>query len=188
VVAGVALTAAACGSSSKTATPPSTTAGPAAVVAAFGSDCAMIPASGVGSLHSMSMEPVLQAAAHNPLLTTFAADATTAGLASELDTMHGITVFAPANDAFAHLPVAETSMMRSGAELAKILKYHVVDGHITPTEFQAGMTPKTLEGDTVELSKMGAVYEVNKADVICGNIQTANATIYILNAVLTPMH
>jgi uncharacterized surface protein with fasciclin (FAS1) repeats len=50
------------------------------------------------------------------------------------------------------------------------------------------MTPKTLEGDTVELSKMGAVYEVNKADVICGNIQTANATIYILNTVLTPMH
>jgi hypothetical protein len=50
------------------------------------------------------------------------------------------------------------SMMHSGAELAKILKYHVVDGRITPTEFQAGMTPKTLEGDTLELSKIGAVY------------------------------
>jgi uncharacterized surface protein with fasciclin (FAS1) repeats len=80
------------------------------------------------------------------------------------------------------------STMHSGAELAKILKYHVVDGRVTPAKFQAGMTPKTLEGDTVGLSKMGAVYEVNKADVICGNIQTANATIYILNTVLTPMH
>ena len=188
VVAGVALTAAACGSSSKTASPPSTTAAPAAAVATFGSDCGMIPASGVGSLHSMSTDPVLQAAAHNPLLTTFAADATTAGLASELDSMHAITVFAPANDAFAHLPAVETSMMHSGAELAKILKYHVVDGRVTPAKFQAGMTPKTLEGDTVGLSKMGAVYEVNKADVICGNIQTANATVYILNTVLTPMH
>jgi uncharacterized surface protein with fasciclin (FAS1) repeats len=148
----------------------------------------MIPASGVGSLHSMSMDPVLQAAAHNPLLSTFAADAATAGLTNELDSMHVITVFAPANDAFAHLPASEITMMHSTADLAKILKYHVVDGRITPAEFQAGMTPKTLEGSTVELSKMGAVYEVNKADVICGNIQTANATVYILNSVLTPMH
>jgi uncharacterized surface protein with fasciclin (FAS1) repeats len=134
------------------------------------------------------MDPVLQAAAHNPLLTTFASDATTAGLTNDLDSMHAITVFAPANDAFAHLPASEMTMMHSSAELAKILKYHVVDGRITPAEFQAGMTPKTLEGGTVELSKMGAVYEVNKADVICGNIQTANATVYILNSVLTPMH
>jgi uncharacterized surface protein with fasciclin (FAS1) repeats len=136
----------------------------------------------------MGMDPVLQAASHNPLLSTFAADASTAGLASDLDSMHAITVFAPANDAFAKLPSSEMTMMHSQAELAKILKYHVVDGRITPAEFQAGLTPKTLEGETIELSKMGAVYEVNKADVICGNIQTANAIIYILNSVLTPMH
>ncbi len=35
---------------------------------------------------------------------------------------------------------------------------------------------------------MGSVYEVNNADVICGNIQTANATVYIINKVLVPMH
>jgi uncharacterized surface protein with fasciclin (FAS1) repeats len=35
---------------------------------------------------------------------------------------------------------------------------------------------------------MGAVYEVNNADIICGNIQTANATVYIINKVLEPMH
>jgi uncharacterized surface protein with fasciclin (FAS1) repeats len=34
---------------------------------------------------------------------------------------------------------------------------------------------------------MGTVYEVNNADVICGNIQTANATVYIINKVLQPM-
>jgi uncharacterized surface protein with fasciclin (FAS1) repeats len=102
--------------------------------------------------------------------------------------MHAITVFAPANDAFAKLPATEMTMMHSSAELAKVLKYHVVEAQITPTEFETGTTAKTLEGDTVELSKMGSVYEVNKADVICGNFQTANATIYILNAVLTPMH
>ena len=32
------------------------------------------------------------------------------------------------------------------------------------------------------------MYEVNTADVICGNIQTANATVYVINKVLIPMH
>jgi uncharacterized surface protein with fasciclin (FAS1) repeats len=32
------------------------------------------------------------------------------------------------------------------------------------------------------------VYEVNNAGIICGNIHTANATVYIINKVLTPMH
>jgi uncharacterized surface protein with fasciclin (FAS1) repeats len=35
---------------------------------------------------------------------------------------------------------------------------------------------------------MGSVYEVNNADVICGNIHTANATVYVISKVLTPMH
>jgi uncharacterized surface protein with fasciclin (FAS1) repeats len=35
---------------------------------------------------------------------------------------------------------------------------------------------------------MGSVYEVNNANVICGNIQTANATVCVINKLLTPMH
>ena len=33
---------------------------------------------------------------------------------------------------------------------------------------------------------MGSTYEVNRADVVCGNVQTANATVYIFNTVLMP--
>ena len=33
---------------------------------------------------------------------------------------------------------------------------------------------------------MGSTYEVNKANVVCGNVQTANATVYIIDSVLTP--
>jgi uncharacterized surface protein with fasciclin (FAS1) repeats len=50
------------------------------------------------------------------------------------------------------------------------------------------VTLKTLEGGSLKGSKMGPVYEVNNASVICGNIQTANATVYVINKVLTPMH
>ena len=192
----LALAAAGCGSSSTSA--PSGAAAThhpmaghshaMAETARFGSDCGMVPATGMGSFHGMSMDPVITAAAHNPLLTSFAADAKMAGLTGDLNSMHAVTVFVPADSAFRKLPASEMSMMHSTAELAKILKYHVVNGHVTPEELASGMELKTLEGGSLKASKMGSVYEVNNADVICGNIRTANATIYVINKVLTPMH
>ena len=197
VLAGlVALTAAACGSSASSA-PAAAGASPShrptahhamAETARFGSDCGMVPATGMGSFHGMSMNPVVTAASHNPLLTTLAKDINTAGLTAGLNSMHAVTVFAPANTAFSQLPASSMTMMHSQAELAKILKYHVVSGHVTPAQLASGKPLTTLEGGTLKPSKMGAVYEVNTADVICGNIQTANATVYVINKVLIPMH
>jgi len=188
IAAIVALTAAGCGSSTTSAAPPGSAATHHAMAehshamagtARFGPDCGMVPAAGMGSFHGMSMDP---------LLNSFAADVKTAGLTGDLNSMHAVTVFAPADSAFRKLPAAEMSMMHSTAELAKILKYHVVNGHVTPEELASGMELKTLEGSSLKASKMGSVYEVNNADVICGNIRTANATIYVINKVLTPMH
>ena len=102
--------------------------------------------------------------------------------------MHAFTVFAPANSAFKKLPAGEMSMMHSSKELAKILKYHIVSGRVTPAELAHGMALQTLEGGSLKGAKMGSVYEVNSAQVICGNIQTANATVYVINKVLVPMH
>jgi len=191
----LALAAAGCGSSSTSAPSGAATHHPMAEhshamaeTARFGSDCGMVPATGMGSFHGMSMDPVVTAAAHNPLLTSFAADAKMAGLTGDLNSMHAVTVFVPADSAFRKLPASEMSMMHSTAELAKILKYHIVNGRITPAELASGMTLKTLEGGSLKGAKMGSVYEVNNADVICGNIQTANGTIYVINKVLTPMH
>jgi uncharacterized surface protein with fasciclin (FAS1) repeats len=156
---------------------------------AFGPDCGMVPGSGMGSFHSMSMDSVVTAAMHNPLLTAFAADVKAAGLSADLNSMHPLTIFAPANSALHSLPADEQSMMmHSHADLAKILKYHVVSGRITPAELASGMELKTLEGGSLKGAKMGSVYEVNKASVLCGNIQTANATVYVISKVLMPMH
>jgi len=102
--------------------------------------------------------------------------------------MHSFTVFAPANSAFSNLSHAEMSMMHGNAELTKILKYHIVSGRVTPAKLASGMALTTLEGGKLTGSKMGSVYEIGKADVICGNIQTANATVYVINKVLVPMH
>src|SRR5215469_2212681 len=192
----LALAAAGCGSSGTTSAAAGAThhamashSHPMTESARFGPDCGMVPASGMGSFHGMAMDPLVTAASHNPLLTSFAADVKAAGLVSDLNSMHSFTVFVPANSAFRKLPHAEMSMMmHSNAELAKILKYHIVSGRVTPAKLASGMALTTLEGGTLTGSKMGSGYEIGKADVICGNIQTANATVYVINKVLVPMH
>jgi len=158
---------------------------PAAAV--FGSDCGMVPATGMGSLHGMSMDPVVTAAAHDPLLSMFAAEVARAGLSADLNGMSGLTVFAPANTAFGKLGHGAMSMLGHRAELAKILKYHIVPGHVTAAELASGRELKTLQGGLLKPSKMGDTYEVNSAHVLCGNIQTTNATVYIIDEVLMPM-
>ncbi len=195
IAAGLALTAAACGSSGSPAASGSPSHHPMAgrsmshtASSVFGSDCGMVPSSGMGSLHSMSMDPVVTAASHNPLLSDLSKAIKGAGLTATLDSMHALTVFAPADTAFASLRGPAMTMMHSRAELAKILKYHVVNGRVTPAQIASGKPLTTLEGSSLKPSKMGAVYEVNTAAVICGNIQTANATVYIINKVLMPMH
>ena len=187
-----AAAASATSSSAAPATSASATASPSEsmneAAATIGNDCGMIPASGMGSMHGMSMDPVVVAASHNPLITTLAAEIKKAGLTGTLDSATDITVFAPDNEAFAKLSAHDMSMMSGMAELDKILKYHVVSGHVTPAELAHGMTLTSLEGSPLKTAKMGSVYEVENAAVTCGNLHTANATVYIINAVLMPMH
>jgi uncharacterized surface protein with fasciclin (FAS1) repeats len=196
----LALGAAACSSSGSSAasaaSPKATAKAPAAQPAAstsgtamapFGTGCASVPASGKGSFTGMSTAPVATAASSNPLLSTLVTAVTKAGLVDTLNSAPGITVFAPDNAAFAKIPTATlNSVLGNKAELTKILSYHVASGHITPAELASGKPIKTLEGSTVMPSKMGSSYEVNSVPVVCGNVQTANATVYIIGSVLMP--
>jgi uncharacterized surface protein with fasciclin (FAS1) repeats len=153
----------------------------------FGSGCASVPKTGAGSFTGMSTAPVATAASANPLLSTLVTAVEKAGLVDTLNSASGITVFAPDNAAFAKIPAATLSkVLADKAELTKILTYHVVAGRYTPAQLAAGTPLKTLEGATVSPSMMGGTYEVNSADVVCGNVQTANATVYIINTVLMP--
>ena len=204
ITAAVALTATACAStasststappasSATAATTPQAAASPSESMAetagTIGTDCGMIPAAGMGSMHAMAMDPVVTAASHNPLITTLAAEIMKADLTATLNSAKSITVFAPDNQAFKNLTAHDMAMMSGMTELAKVLKYHVVTGRITPAELAHGMTLTTVEGSQLKTSRMGSVYEVNNANVTCGNLHTANATVYIINTVLMPPH
>ncbi len=63
---------------------------------------------------------------------------------------------------------------------------NITAARYTPAQLSSGTATKTLEGGMVTPATMGSTYEVNKANVVCGNVQTANATVYIIDTVLTP--
>ncbi len=153
----------------------------------FGSGCASVPKSGAGSFSGMSTAPVATAASANPVLSTLVTAVKQAGLVDTLNSAKDITVFAPANSAFAKIPAATLkSVLANKAELTKILTYHVASGRYTPAMLATGKPIKTLEGGTVAPAGSGTNFTVNGAHVVCGNVQTANATVYIIDTVMMP--
>ena len=203
IAAGLALTTAACSSSSSTpaagsSAPAASSSSPmasaaagggsgAATTADFGPACASVPKSGAGSFTGMSTAPVATAASANPVLSTLVAAVKAAGLVDTLNSASNITVFAPDNAAFAKIPAATLkSVLANKAELTKILTYHVASGRKTPADLSSGMAIKTLEGGDVMPALKNGTYTVNGANVVCGNVQTANATVYIIDTVLMP--
>jgi uncharacterized surface protein with fasciclin (FAS1) repeats len=144
---------------------------------------------GAGSIEGMSADPVAVAASNNPMLTTLTA-AVSGQLNPEVnlvDTLNGdeFTVFAPVDDAFAAIdPATIESLKTDTATLTSILTYHVVPGRIEPADI-AGMHT-TVQGADLEVTGSGDAWMVNDANVICGGVQTANATVYLIDAVLMP--
>ena len=83
-------------------------------------------------------------------------------------------------------PATLDSVLANKAELTKILTYHVVSGRYTPAQLAVGHPIKTLEGAMVTPAADGQHLHRQRRDVVCGNVQTANATVYIIDSVLMP--
>src|SRR6185295_15658768 len=149
---------------------------------------AQVP-TGPGSVTGMAQDPVAVAASNNPLLTTL-----TKAVSGQLnpkvnlvDTLNGgqFTVFAPTDAAFAKIDPATIEKLKTDdALLSKILTYHVVPGQASPEQV-VGMH-KTVQGATVSVTGEGTNLKVNNASVVCGGVQTANATVYMIDTVLMP--
>ena len=200
LVVALALTAAACGgdddddsasSSDTTVAQSTTTEGmtdttEAMSDAPFGAACAQVPTTGEGSVDGMADDPVATAASNNPLLSTLVSAVTAANLGDTLNSADNITVFAPANSAFEAIDKAtlDAAMADPSGLLTTVLTYHVVPGRLSPADL-AG-EHETLEGESVTVTGSGEEFKVNDANVVCGNVQTANATVYVIDGVLLP--
>ena len=156
----------------------------------FGAGCAAVPtdASNPGSFTAMAKVPVATAASGNPVLKTLVTAVTKAQLGDTLNSAKDITVFAPTDDAFAKIPEKDLkAVLADKATLTAILTHHVIGEKLDPTAIVG--PHDSLNGDKVTVegdAETGMTVDGGAANVICGNIPTANATVYVIDSVLMP--
>ena len=158
----------------------------------LGPDCASYDSgkpSGKASFEGMSNEPLTSAAGNNPMLATLTS-AVTGKMNKKVklgDTLNGgeWTLFAPVDAAFAKLPAATLAKMKTdGSMLTDVLIYHIVTGRLDPKQVVG--TQRSVQGGDLKITNTDGVLKVNGAQVLCGGIRTANATVYLIDQVLTP--
>ena len=208
-IAASALTLAACGGTAAPASSPAASAPAAAPATAapaatntgvttnadvFGPACSQLPQGDApGSLNNMGPQPVATAASTNPLLTTLVtAVKAVPGLPDTLNNTQGITVFAPYNGAFDAVPKqALQGLLKDTNKLGGLLSYHVVGQRYDAKGLVAAGETTELAGGNLTIGGTADAPTItdgqgNTAKVLCGNIPTSNATVFVIDRVLMP--
>lgn len=149
-------------------------------------------ATGPGSATAIAKQTAAVAIEDHPQLTEFA-KAISGGLNPKVNLAGRIdggefTIFAPADSAFAKLPAASLRTLakpESAGALTDLLMSHVVKGERNPEKLSG--TLETLGGDAIRVTATGDRIRVGgQANVICGGLHAANATLYLIDTVLLP--
>ena len=134
--------------------------------------------------------PIDEAADVLSELSTMSAAISATDLSTQLADDGPFTIFAPSNDAFTQIPENVWDSIIADPELlSSILGYHVVVGDaLGAADLIAAGSVETLSGN-LEISADGESIVVNggEAAVTCAGIQTANATIFVVDHVLQPV-
>ena len=137
-----------------------------------------------GTLAGMADDPVATAASSNPVLTTLVAAATEAGLVDTLNSAEALTIFAPTDCAFANLDPAtlEAAMADPSGLLTTVLGFHVIAGE----QLAAADLSGEYETFTGEMITVNGTDVDGQATVVVPDIQTANATVHLIDTVMLP--
>lgn len=152
----------------------------------IGQRCSL-PESGPGSLSELAGEPLGTAALHIPALSDVVGYAQKANLMDTVNSTENVTVFAPTNDALQKMSDDERRRLtKNREEMRKVVNYHVVDGRLTPDDLEKKGDLTTRQGGKLHVTPSGDTLRVDGAQVLCGNIQTKNATLYLIDSILKP--
>jgi uncharacterized surface protein with fasciclin (FAS1) repeats len=122
-------------------------------------------------------------------LTTLVAAVKAAGLVETLSGPGPFTVFAPTNDAFGKLPKGTVETLvkpENKGKLTNILTYHVVAGRYTSKDLKNNMTLKTVNGETIKITKKGNTWMVNNAKITTPDVIDQNGVSFVIDTVLMP--
>ena len=143
-----------------------------------------------GTLAGMADDPVGTAASSNPVLTTLVAAVTEADLVDTLNSAEELTVFAPTDCAFAELDPAtlEAAMADPAGLLTTVLGFHVIPQRLSAADLTDGMELETFTGETLVVAVEGDTISLNDggATVQVPDVETANATVFLIDSVMIP--
>jgi uncharacterized surface protein with fasciclin (FAS1) repeats len=118
------------------------------------------------------------------------------GLARTLDMSANLTVYAPSDAAFARLhadlgDAAYTALVDDPRRLAPLLAYHVAPTRSSAEELvAAGKSTQLVLGSVAVGGTADAPTFTGgaggTANLVCGDIPTANATLFVVDGVLVP--
>ncbi len=151
----------------------------------FGPGCSRILGGDAGTVARLSAAQLADALAESPALTRLRQAVEGAGLGDVLDSADGVTLLAPDDEAFSRLSRPDAGrLLADHSRLVRVVQTHVVPERLGPDRL-VGRHP-TLSGATIDVTGSGQDLTVDgDAHVVCGDIQTANATIYVIDRVLT---
>jgi len=109
-----------------------------------------------------------------------------------VDTLSGagpFTVFAPTDKAFTDALTAlgvTKEQLLDRADLADILKYHVLSGKIMSSDLKASQSPATVQGATVTITKSDQGVKYADATVTAADVVAANGVVHVIDMVVLP--
>nr|WP_225986678.1 fasciclin domain-containing protein [Rufibacter sp. LB8] len=121
--------------------------------------------------------------------TTLVAAVKAAGLAETLMGAGPFTVFAPTNAAFAKLPAGTVETLlkpENKAKLAAVLTFHVVPGKLQAKDLKNGQKLKTVNGETLTVTRKGNTVMINGATVSIADVISSNGVTHVLDTVVLP--
>ena len=77
-------------------------------------------------------------------------------------------------------------MASPDSKLSTVLKYHVVGQRYDAAGLIQAGSVESLQGSKVTIGGTPAAPTVNGTPVLCGNIPTKNATVFVIGQVLSP--
>jgi uncharacterized surface protein with fasciclin (FAS1) repeats len=155
----------------------------------------------VGGAAMYPSKNIIQNAVNSKDNTTLVAAVKAAGLVDTLEGPGPFTVFAPTNAAFSALPAGTVENLlkpENKGDLAGVLTYHVLPGHLTTADLAAAIkqgggqaTFKSVQGEPLTISEKGKTFEITDskgrtASVTIADVLQSNGVIHVINKVLLP--
>ncbi len=171
------------------------TPGEALEARAFGPMCHQLPVGAKpGGFYDLSTRPVASAAAKSAFTWRLTVALRAAGLAEALDQLPDATVFAPYDNAFDELrdelgAQRYAALLADKNGLAELLRHHVIGQRYDRAGLLAAGSVPTLAGGQLTITQEGGEMVITDGSgaasyVLCGDIRTANANVYLVHEVL----